>query len=324
MGPKFILFLLVIGIAAFAATQWRAQTREAAAEAAYPPLGQIVEVDGLRVHAHVAGSGPDVVLLHGASGNLRDFTFDLVGRLSDRYRVITFDRPGMGYSDRLPGKSGAWNPAFESPQEQAAMLQRAADALGVSNPIVLGHSYGGTVALAWALSRPDDTAAVVLAGAVSEPWPGELGWFYNVLGSRLGGALVVPPGTAFLPDSYIEGSIDAIFAPQSVPEGYARQVGAALSTRRASARANAQQVNGLRPFVVEMQKLYGTLTLPVELIHGDADTIVPARIHAQVFAAQVPSANLVMLPGVGHMPHHAAPEETVAAIDRAAARAGLR
>ena len=64
--------------------------------------------------------------------------------------------------------------------------------------------------------------------------------------------------------------------------------------------------------------------MPIELIHGDADTTVPPHIHAQVFAAEVPSANLQMLPGVGHMPHHADPEATVAAIDRAASRAGLR
>ncbi len=165
-----MLIFLVLAIAAvFAVIQWRANTREAAANADYPPTGQLVDVDGTIIHAHVTGEGLDVVLIHGAGGNVRDFTFDLVGRLGDRYRVITFDRPGLGHSDRLPGKGGAWNSDFESPQEQAAMLQKAAEQIGVSNPIVLGHSYGGTVALAWALSRPEGTAAVVLAGAVSEP-----------------------------------------------------------------------------------------------------------------------------------------------------------
>lgn len=324
MGAKVLIFLLLAAVALFVIIEWRAGAREAAANATYPPTGQLINVEGTTVHAHVQGQGPDLILIHGAGGNVRDFTFDLVGRLSDRYRVITFDRPGLGHSDRLPGKGGAWNPAFESPQEQAAMLQRAADQIGVSNPIVLGHSYGGTVALSWALARPDDTAAVVLAGAVSEPWPGDLGWFYTVLGSRLGGALLVPPATAFLSEDYVENSIAGIFGPQPVPEGYAAHVGAELSVRRATVRANAQQVNGLRPFVVEMQKQYGTLKMPIELIHGEADTTVPPHIHAQVFAAEVPSANLVMLPGVGHMPHHADPAATVDAIERAATRAGLR
>ncbi|MBD3663143.1 alpha/beta fold hydrolase [Sulfitobacter aestuariivivens] len=323
LGVKTLIFLLSITVFVVVVA-WRAAARERAANDAHPPLGQMIEVDGVNVHAHVSGSGPDIVLLHGASGNLRDFTFDLVPRLEDRYRVIAFDRPGMGHTDRLPGKSGAWNTTFESPQEQAALLQKAAAQLGADAPIVLGHSYGGAVALAWALQHPEDTPAVVLVGAVAEPWPGGLGWFYNVLSSTAGGALLVPPATAFLPQSYLERSIDIIFAPQSPPAGYNTHVGADLSVRRFSARANAQQVNGLRPFVVEMQKQYDTLKMPIEVIHGTADTIVPADIHANVFAAEVPSANLVMLDGVGHMPHHADPDATIAAIDRAAARAGLR
>ena len=48
----------------------------------------------------MTGEGPDVVLIHGAFGSLRDFTFDLSDRLSERYRVIAFDRPGLGYTDR--------------------------------------------------------------------------------------------------------------------------------------------------------------------------------------------------------------------------------
>ena len=64
----------------------------------YPPEGQILDVGGVPVHAVVRGTGPDVVLIHGASGNTRDFTFDLVDRLADTYRVIVMDRPGLGYT----------------------------------------------------------------------------------------------------------------------------------------------------------------------------------------------------------------------------------
>jgi len=55
----------------------RADTRESLAEATYPPTGQLVEVNGRTVHAHIEGRGPDLVLIHGASGNTRDFTFSL-------------------------------------------------------------------------------------------------------------------------------------------------------------------------------------------------------------------------------------------------------
>lgn len=319
-----MIFLTVLIAAFIALIQWRAAAREAQAEALTPPVGQILDVNGVPVHALVMGQGPDLVLLHGASGNLKDFTLGFADRLTDRYRVILLDRPGLGWTGRPAGHGGAWNNKEESPLAQAALLQGAADQLGVENPMVLGHSFGGIVALAWGLSRPDDTAALVLLSAVSEPWPGELGWTYGVFGSKLGGALMVPLITAFVPKQLVSDSINAIFAPQSAPEGYAEHISTGLTLRRESTRANAQQVNALRPHVVEMQKNYGALHMPVEAVHGDADTIVPLKVHAEVLMGDIPNGKLTVLTGQGHMPQHTAPEAVEAAIDRAATRAGLR
>lgn len=318
-----MLILLAVVALSIAVVQWRAATREAAAERAYPPQGRILDIDGTPVHVLIAGSGPDLVLIHGASGNLRDWTFDFADRVSDRYRVIMFDRPGLGWTGRLPGKSGAWNTASESPMEQAAVLQKAAALVGVERPIVLGHSFGGSVAMAWALSQPAETGAVVMVSAVSNPWPDALGWTYTVLGSSWGGGLIVPPLSAFVPESYVDSSIETIFTPQAAPDGYAAHIGAGLTLRRASMRANAQQVNFLRPHIVKMSKRYNTLSMPMEIVHGDADTIVPWTIHAEPLAQNVEGANLTLLEGIGHMPQHTSPQDVEDAIDRAAARAGL-
>ena len=323
LGVKLILFLgFIIGLIAL--TQWRARARESAAEARHPPIGEIIMVGGVAVHVHMSGSGPDLVLIHGASGNLRDFTFEFSQRLIDRYRVIAFDRPGLGWSGRSPDNKGAWNTTSETPQEQAGVLQKAADQIGVTNPIVFGHSYGGAVALAWGLSRLNDTAALVLVSAATEPWPGSLGWLYQATSSSLGGAVMIPLVTAFLPASAVDASANAIFAPQAPPDGYTDYLGTGLTLRRESTRANAQQVNGLLPYIIEMKKQYGMLTMPIEMVHGDMDTIVPAFIHAQVLMQDVPNGMLTMLPGLGHMPHHTDPSAVVDAVERAAARAGLR
>lgn len=323
MPVKLIIFAgfiaLFIGI-----VQWRAGAREAEAEAETPPAGDVISVDGVPVHYAVMGTGPDLVLLHGASGNLKDFTMGFAQELAERYRVILFDRPGMGWTGRLPGHGGPWNNSEETPMEQAALLQQAADRIGVTHPIVLGHSFGGIVALAWGLSRPQDTAALVLVSAVAEPWPGDLGWTYTVSGSRVGGALFVPLVTAFVPQDFIADNVDAIFSPQQAPENYADHIGIGLTLRRVSLRANAQQVNALRPHVVKMQKDYGALTMPIEMVHGDADTIVPLSVHAEVLMGDVPNGALEVLQGAGHMPHHSHRDDVTAAIDRAAARAGLR
>ncbi len=89
-------------------------------------------------------------------------------------------------------------------------------------------------------------------------------------------------------------------------------------------RANARQVNWLRPHVVDMSAQYGDISVPVEVVHGDADTIVPLNVHSAKLPDQIAGANVTVLRGVGHMPHHTNADDVIAAIDRAASRAGLR
>lgn len=318
--PKLALSLFLAAAAmggCAVLTDRRASERERQAEAAYPPTGQVLDVAGRRVHAHVQGSGPDLVLIHGASGNTRDFTFALVDRLAQDYRVIAFDRPGLGWTEDL-GEDGI------SPFAQAELLQAAADQLGVRRPIVMGHSYGGSVAMAWGLTDTPDVAALVILSGATMPWPGGLGPYYAVTGTRLGGATVVPAITAFVAPARAEQVVDGIFAPHPAPPGYADYVGVGLSLRRHSLRANGRQVWGLKPFVTQMAEAYPRLGLPVEIVHGTADTTVPADIHAIPLSNLLPDAQLTLLPDVAHMPHHTHPDDVIAAIHRAAARAGLR
>jgi pimeloyl-ACP methyl ester carboxylesterase len=294
----------------------KATAHEARANAAFPPQGRIITVDGLQVHAYVAGTGPDLILLHGASGNLRDFTFSLIPQLTSRYRVIALDRPGLGWSDPLAENN-------TSPAAQAAHLRRAADQLGVTTPIVLGHSYGGAVAMAWALDHPD-TAALVLVSAATMPWDGGIWYMHNIMGNPIGGWTAVPLITAFAGNSTAEAATRDIFQPDIMPAGYLTHIGASLTMRRSTLHANSAQVAGLKPFILEMRARYADLTLPIELIHGDTDTIVPLHIHSRPLSELLPGATLTVLPDTGHMPHHAAEQQVLEAIDRAASRAGLR
>lgn len=321
-----ITSITVLGSCALASTfvDRRASKREAAAEVAYPPTGQMLNVGGIQIHAHISepapGSGklPDLVLIHGAGGNTRDFTFALVDLLKNDYRVIAFDRPGLGWSQGA-GDAGL------SPLEQADILRAAAAQLGVTHPVVLGHSYGGAVAVAWALhdlARGDATraAALVIVSGATMPWSAAPSAFYSVPANILGGAILVPLLTAFATRASARKVIDHVFIPAIVPLGYADYVGINLTMRRASMRINARQVTHLNAHLQSMAPDYPRLVLPVELIHGDADVTVPLAIHAAPLTHLLPNARLTVLPGAGHMPHHSHPEAVVAAIRRASAR----
>jgi pimeloyl-ACP methyl ester carboxylesterase len=287
----------------------RAEERERAAEAAYPPLGRLVEVGGRRVHAYTQGAGPDVVLLHGASGNLRDMSFSFVRRLTRDHRVTAFDRPGLGWSDDL-GEPGL------SPQGQAAHLRAAAARLGLRRPVVVGHSYGAAVAMAWALDDPGGVRGVVAVSGATMPWPGGLGAWYSITSSDLGGATVVPLITAYASRERAESAVAGIFAPSGVPRGYVEYVGAGLTLRRESLQVNARQVGALKANLQLMARRYPSLQVPVEIVHGTADGIVPHTTHALRLAERLPRNRLTLIDGAGHMPHHSHGETVAAAVRR--------
>lgn len=312
--------LLAAAAALTGTTQLFAYRREARAAKLYPPEGEDVEVEGIRLHVEVlgpkAGDAPDLVLIHGSSGNTRDFTHSLAPELARRYRVFVVDRPGLGWSDPHPEGKGL--------AVQARLIQAAVAQLGAKMPIVLGQSYGGAVALAWAATLPGTLAAVVPVSAVSHPWETGIGRFYQVMSHPLGQALLIPLLTAFLPRRVIVNEINKVFAPHPAPEGYAEHFGPELMVRRSALRANARQIGVLLDEVRALSARWAEIEVPIEAVHGDADQTVSPVIHSERLAAENPGVTLTILPGQGHMPHHLARDEVIAAIDRAALRARLK
>src|SRR6202007_262334 len=131
-------------------------------ERAHPPCGRFIDIDGLPQHVVELGapgaeqeSVPPIVLVHGAGCNLEDMRLALGERLAVRHRVILIDRAGLGYSKRR-GRRGS------SAAYQAALVRDDLDRLGVAHSIVVGHSWGGALAAAFALDYPQRTAGIVL------------------------------------------------------------------------------------------------------------------------------------------------------------------
>ena len=227
------------------------------------------------------------------------------------------DRPGLGHSERLP-RDG------ESIFDQARVLRAAAQALGADKPIVLGQSYGAAVALAWAVDAPDGVAAVVSVAGVSHPWEGKPSAFFEITGSRLGGALAVPVMSALATRARIEGSLTKVFAPQPVPIGYAEHIGVPLVIAPTALRATGNQRLRLKDEIRQLAPRLPSIAVPVEIVHGTADDTVSYEEQAKQLESRVTGARLTTLPGVGHMPHQTHTSAVIDAIDSAARRAGLR
>ncbi len=302
----------LLGLAACGASP----AREKEVAERYAPQGEFVTVGGRRIHVVTRGRGPDLVLIHGASGNARDFTFRFTDAVEDRYRIHAVDRPGLGWSEFTEGDA--------SPIAQARALRAAIRQRGVRRPILLGHSYGAAVALAWALEAPREVAGLVLVAGTNLPWPEELTATSVALSTARTRAALAPVIASFANEDNIATVLPRVFAPQRPPAGYAEFVGIGLALRAETIRSNALQIDALRPALDQMAPLYPSLPMPIEVVHGSADRIVSAEIHATPLAQQLPRANLTLIPGAGHMPHHTHMAQVIGATNRAARRAGLR
>ena len=289
-------------------------------ERRWPPLGEAVEANGLRLNVLDVPGSPDgatLLLIHGASGNLREPFFGLRGQLSGRsYRIIAVDRPGHGHSSR-DGRS------MSDPAGQADAIAAALASLRGTPCLVLGHSWGAAVAALLAVRHPERVSGLVLVAPATHPWPGGVSarsrFFANSLLGRIAAEfLVVPLGLAM-----IRPSVRSIFAPAPVPDGYARRIGAALAIRPASFVATCRDIADFYGHVVRHSPRYSEIRCPVEIVTGDWDRVVSPVIHAFGLARDIPGARLTVLPGAGHMPHWSRPAEVAAAIRRVAERARI-
>lgn len=302
-----------MGLAGFAAALaatavWNThQARKAERE--HPPRGRFVTVDGIRLHYLEKGAGRPLVLVHGNVVTAEDFALSgLLDLAAERgYRVIAFDRPGFGYSDRPLG-------AILTPVRQADLLEQAFAKLAVERPVVIGHSWGTLVALAVALRDPDAVGGLVLLSGYYYPTlRADVPLFslpaIPVIGDLLrytAGPLV---GTALLPLV-----TKAMFSPLPVPERFATGFPHRLPVRPWQIRAEAQDTATMIPAVVAMQRRYRELRVPVAILSGTKDRVVDHRRHAIRLNQEIPQSTLQLIRDIGHMVHHAAPEQVLDAV----------
>jgi pimeloyl-ACP methyl ester carboxylesterase len=282
-----------------------------ALQRAFPAQGRMIEVAGATLHVVDIGprdAGPAVVMIHGASSNLEVMRRPLGDRLANDHRVILIDRPGHGWSTRARAEDS-------TPAVQARMINEALEQLGVGSAILVVHSWSGALGARMALDYSQRVAGLVMLAPVAYPWRGGVGWYNKAITTPVIGPLLAY--TITLPLGYFLAAPGArsVFLPQVMPDGFVASTSTPLLLRPREFVANARDLVTLKAAVAEQAPRYGDIKVPTTVIAGEIDTTVWTRIHSRPFAAAVPGAKLIVLPGVGHMVQNAAPELVVSEIE---------
>jgi pimeloyl-ACP methyl ester carboxylesterase len=280
-----------------------ANARARQAERRHPPRGRFLDIDDVRVHYLERGTGSPVVLLHGNGSMIEDWEISgvLDGLAATGHRVIAFDRPGFGYSARP--RRRIWTPAA-----QAELVYVALKELGVERPTVVGHSWGTLVALALALSHPDEVMGLVLLS----------GYYFPT--TRADVPLMSPPAIPVLGDvlrytaspllarALAPKLIRKVFAPAPVTRRFKAEFPMELAMRPSQIRASAAETALMIPAARQLGGRYHELRMPVGIMAGAEDQIVSVRRHSERLREELPGSELRLVPGAGHMVHHTAPE----------------
>jgi pimeloyl-ACP methyl ester carboxylesterase len=209
-----------------------------------------------------------VVLFHGNGSLIQDLIISgLVDRLARRNRVLCFDRPGFGYSQRP--RARIWTAT-----SQAALFVKALNQLGVRDPVVLGHSWGALVAVAIGLQDNYPVRALVLASGYYFPTRRWDFWMMSgpavpVLGDLMRYTVAPVISWAILPTL-----LRNLFAPRSVPGNFKDRFPASLTLRPKQLRAAAEESAFLIPEAARLQSHYSSIRCPVHIFHGTGDQLI--------------------------------------------------
>lgn len=271
------------------------------------PTGTVAEVAGLRVrHLERAGAGTPVLLIHGLPGTAEDFGA-VTRRLPGR-RTIAVDRPGYGFS------SGGYVP-FD---RQVTVLSRLLRQLDAPRAIVVGHSYGGTIALGLAERHPEQVAGLVLADTAAAGFRAGAAErlrsrAVRLLGVPAIGELTSATFSQLLRTAAAEQGDREAFAPAPVAAAHLQRL-KAMNMRGEDLAALFGEQLGLNRVIEQVDDELRSIAAPAVVIQADGDRLV-APVHGRRLAASLGDARLVMVRG-GHMTPYTHPQVIAAAISR--------
>jgi pimeloyl-ACP methyl ester carboxylesterase len=296
-----------IAIAALAAAAIVNKRLANKAERDNPPAGRFLDVNGVRLHYVERGTGDAVVLLHGNGSMIQDFeSSGLIDLAAKDHRVIVFDRPGFGHSERP--RSVVW-----TPDTQAALINAALAQLGVSNAVVLGHSWGASVAVAIALKYPGLVRGLVLASGYYYPTARPDVVAMGAPALPIVGDILSQTISPLLSRVIWPLMLKKIFGPRSVPEkfgAFPKEMALRPSQIRASAAESALMI----PDAFMLRGQYANLKMPVVIIAGEEDKLIDIDSQSARLHSDVSHSVFHRLAGNGHMIQQTATDQVMSAI----------
>jgi pimeloyl-ACP methyl ester carboxylesterase len=269
------------------------------------PAGSFVQIGSLRIHyIERPGVGAPVVLIHGLPGTAEDW--EDVTPLLAGHRTIAIDRPGFGYS------TGGYVPFSRQLEVIDALLHK----LHIVRPILVGHSYGGTISLGFAERYPSEVRGLVLVDAAAA---GQRNGFFAHAQAHLVKFLQLPVvrqianatfGQLLITVSVHQAEAEA-FHPLPVVAAHHRRV-LAINMTHGNLLAWSGEILASNGVIAQIDRRLDAIHVPAIVIQGDGDELV-APIHGRRLAASLPNSRLVLVPG-GHMQPYDHPATIAAAV----------
>ncbi|CAA2100616.1 4,5:9,10-diseco-3-hydroxy-5,9, 17-trioxoandrosta-1(10),2-diene-4-oate hydrolase [Methylobacterium bullatum] len=261
-----------------------------------PPRRFLDIPDGPRIAYIEAGSGPDLILVHGALMTLDDMWLGPMEALSRHFRVVAIDRPGHGDSEHVRlSDASVWR--------QAEIVRDVSRGLGLRRPVLVGHSFGGAVCLAFGMAYPDDTGGVVAISPICFP---ELRLEQVLFGPRaspMGGdalsRMLAGSDALLMPLLW-----RAMFLPQPMPARFSAEFPFGLAGQSRRLVADGENANMLWSDLSRSALGYATCRVPAAILCGSADIVTNPLLHGRQAARLIPDATFRWLHGLGHMLHH--------------------
>ena len=276
-------------------------------ERKYPPRGDFVDVETAKLHYLTRKKAQNtdnqdnapIVLIHGSSGSSADMELAFFEAFPPDVDLYAFDRPGIGWSEN---KLTPYE--MSDPMKQAQAIHKAVEKLKLNKPIIVGHSWGGSVAIAYAQQFGNEISGAVSLAGVAYPWEGPYGWYDILLKTPVINQIFARFFLNKIAQLYIPLSIKSIFEPEIARGDYREGAQIEILLRPSTIIHNSIYSYNLRRHLGTISQGYEDINVPFLIVAGHQDYIVSSKNQSQRLHNEIPKSEYLLFKGVGHMPHH--------------------